>query len=50
MRSYYMYKYKEQHDKMNMRLQLQNTEIQNTIHIGTLAISDKTISMRTRKT
>ena len=27
-RSYYMYKYKEKHDKINMGLQLQNTEIQ----------------------
>ena len=50
MRSYYMYKYKDKHDKMNMRLQLQNTKFNNTIYIGTLAINDKTISMRTRKT
>ena len=28
MRSNYMYKYKEEHDKINMGLQLQNTEIQ----------------------
>jgi len=28
MRSYYIYKYKEKHDKINMGLQLQNTEIQ----------------------
>ena len=28
MKSYYMYKYKEKHDKINMGLQLQNTEIQ----------------------
>ena len=28
MKSYYMYKYKEKHEQMNMGLQWQNTEIQ----------------------